>query len=301
MVNVEKIKNNYIAYFSNPSVHIKDYYEYCTELLRQKLFSIEKPINIIFGKFDLKFNNTNRTLRIDIQVEHTLVKDGGRGVNDKIFGNIKDENGNFYLVRIDNYDYFNSLDFIIEYSIPNIYNIKSCNLYDNYLKKNINISPACYDINFDNFNKKNTITIFSNNGSSRREKFLKQLIEKNIDHIHINNCFSKKDILDQYSKTKILINLRQTEHHHTFEEIRVLPALRNGIVIISEDVPLREKLPYHEHIVWCSYDNLIDKTKEVQENYSYYYDKIFNKNLKNIFRDIETNNYNNLSLLEKLI
>jgi len=298
---VERIKDSYIAFYLEPSIHIKDYYEYCTALLKQKLYSIEKPINVIFGKFDLNFNNINKTLKTDIQIEHTLVKDGGRGVKQKIFGNIPEKNNKFYLVRIDNYEYFNSLDFIIEYSIPNIYNIKSCPIFDDYIKKNINISPLCYELNFDNTNKKDTISLFSNNGSDRREQFLRQINSSNIQHIHINNCFSKQDILTQYDKTKILINLRQTEHHDTFEEIRILPALRRGIVIISEDVPLREKLPYHEHIIWCSYNELIEKTKEVQNNYLYYYNKIFNKDLQNIFDNMQINNNNNLSFLEKLI
>jgi hypothetical protein len=298
-INVEKIKDSYIAYYSEPSIHVKDYYEYCTTLLKQKLYLIENSINIIFGKFDLNFNNINKTLKTDIQIEHTLVKDGGRGVKQKIFGTIPDNN-NFYLVRIDNYEYFNSLDFVIEYSIPNICNIKSCDMFNDYVKKNINISPLCYDVSFDNINKKDTITLFSNNGSDRREQFLRQ-ISSNLQHIHINNCFLKKDILSQYDKTKILINLRQTDHHDTFEEIRVLPALRRGVIIVSEDIPLKEKLPYHEHVIWCHYKDLITTTKQIEQNYSYYYNKIFNDKLKNIFKNMEKNNYDNLSLLEKLI
>ena len=112
------------------------------------------------------------------------------------------------------------------------------------------------------------------------------------------NCFDKKCLLELYQKNKILINVHQTDHHHTFEELRVLPALLNGVIIISEDVPLKDKIPYNEFIIWSDYDKIVDKVKEVYENYEFYYNKIFvNSNLSEILMSMTENNH---KIFEKL-
>jgi hypothetical protein len=78
-----------------------------------------------------------------------------------------------------------------------------------------------------------------------------------------------------YKNSKVLVNVHQTDHHHTFEELRVLPALLNGVIVVSEDVPLKEKIPYSDYIVWASYDNIAQTVKDVSNNYEYYFNKIF--------------------------
>ena len=79
----------------------------------------------------------------------------------------------------------------------------------------------------------------------------------------------------------------------TFEELRVLPALLNGVIIISENVPLKEKIPYSEYIIWVEYEKLAETTLEVYNNYLEYYDKIFTQgNLKEILTNMEINNSN---------
>jgi hypothetical protein len=70
-----------------------------------------------------------------------------------------------------------------------------------------------------------------------------------------------------YSSTQILVNCHQTGHHHAIEEFRVLPALSRGAVVISEDVPLRESIPYHEYVLWCSYEDIPDLTADVASRY----------------------------------
>ena len=123
MITTENIKGSNICYTTDPTIHISEYFNYCLKLIKNKLLEIHKPINIIFGNLDATFNNSNKVLKIDIQYEHTLVKEGGRNVGTKFFSNTPTDDGELYLVRIDRFDYFNSLDVILEYSIPNIVNI----------------------------------------------------------------------------------------------------------------------------------------------------------------------------------
>lgn len=95
---------------------------------------------------------------------------------------------------------------------------------------------------------------------------------------------------DIYRNTKILINIHQTIYHHTFEEIRCLPALFNGVIVISEISPLHKLIPYNELIIWCEYDNIFEKTKEVLDNYEKYYSLIFTANNINILKNLHINN-----------
>jgi hypothetical protein len=93
-----------------------------------------------------------------------------------------------------------------------------------------------------------------------------------------------------------MLNVHQTDHHHTFEELRVLPALLNGVVIVSEESPLKNVIPYSDYIVWSDYDDIPRKTLEVYNNYEYYYNKFFVEgNLKNILNDMVKNNITNLN------
>ena len=101
------------------------------------------------------------------------------------------------------------------------------------------------------------------------------LTKNGFQFLNVNNCFIKNDLQNLYKNTKILINIHQTEHHHTFEELRVLPALQCGVIVISENSPLSELVPYNDYIIWTSYDKILEKTIEIINNYDYFHDLIW--------------------------
>jgi hypothetical protein len=70
-----------------------------------------------------------------------------------------------------------------------------------------------------------------------------------------------------------LVNIHQTDTHHTLEELRVLPALLTGIIVISEEVPYKESIPYSKHIIWSKYDDIPKKISSVLSKYKYYQKK----------------------------
>jgi len=108
MIVVENINNNSIAYEHSTDACVGEYYNYCTSLLKKILSERNYGINIVFGNHYASFDNNNRVIKTDIQIEHTLVKPGGRDSHNNMYGNIPvpDTNQN-YLVRIQNYNYFN--------------------------------------------------------------------------------------------------------------------------------------------------------------------------------------------------
>jgi hypothetical protein len=298
MTKLEEINKTSLYYNDSPTIHTKDYYHYCLKLLKEKLSECDIPINLLFSVNCDVIDEKKQIIKCDIQVEHTLVKNGGRGVLEYIYGDIKTKEGENYLIRVDDFNYFQNLDFVIEYSMPNIVNLSSNKHFEDYLKKIVHISPITYDTDFEKKNNR-VITLYKPNDSNRRLNISQKLIESVQNYENISNIFEDNKLIDLYKNTKILVNVHQTDHHHTFEELRVLPALCRGVIIISETVPLKETLEYNEFIVWADYEDLINKTIEVQNNYEYYYNKIFNKKLEIILNNIKIKNKNNLNFLEK--
>lgn len=52
-----------------------------------------------------------------------------------------------------------------------------------------------------------------------------------------------------------------------------------GTLVVSEKSPLNNLIPYNDLIIWSVIDNIIDKSKEVIQNYDYYFNKIFTKKI----------------------
>jgi len=299
-MNIIKIHNSYILYRKSYGI-INDYYLYLVELIQQFLKGnshISVNINITNG-YNYNFNNFNKLINIGINYEHILVLPGGRDIAPETkYGNVKYNEEINYLIRIDNYNNLHKNDIIIDYSMPNIINVRSNNTYNSFSKKHNYIAPMLYIPSFSKENRTiSTLTTFININEPRRLELLTNINNMKIEHINVRDCFDKNDLQCLYQKTKILINIHQTEHHHTFEELRCLPALLCGVIIISEISPLKEQIPYHNMIIWCDYKDILSKTKEVMNNYDYYYNLIFNKN-NNIteLNDLNSNNINALLL-----
>jgi hypothetical protein len=92
-----------------------------------------------------------------------------------------------------------------------------------------------------------------------------------------------------------LINIHRSDDENTFEELRVLPALMNKVLVISEISPLTELIPYNPLIIWATYENIVEKTKEVLENYEEYFNKIFTRENINVLNDLNNVNKMNIS------
>jgi hypothetical protein len=246
-----------------------------------------------------KFNKDLKIkYKLYFQIEHNLVLKGGRDViNNNLYGNVISifNNKEKYLVRIVDLDKYKDYDYIIEYSLPNIENIKLSNYFDkNFINKILYLPPLIFDyINYKPIRNINILTTFIDKEQPRRKKLLNDLDKNNINYQNINNIFNKNKLLKIYDNTKILINIHQTDFHHTLEEFRILPALSRNIVIISENIPLKYIIPYNEYIIWCDYSNIINTLKEVELNYDKYFNNFFeNNNLKYILKNLEDNALN---------
>jgi hypothetical protein len=260
---------------------IRDYYFYIERLFANSLLTIEMPCIIIFdckGFSWLKFFLPLK--RIVLQIEHTLVKPGARDSEGTVPGHIGilGDSGN-YLVRLARFSKLSSADIVIEYSRINQFNVSKSDELSTYSSKAFCISPALYSLVADSFSLTrkrfmDTLTMFGNPNEPRRRKFLEELVLAGVKSQNVNNVF--EGVEDLYRNTKILINIRQTDHHDTLEELRVLPALRCGVIVISERAPLVEITGYSRHIVWGELHELPSIVLDVQNNYEQWHRRIFN-------------------------
>lgn len=259
---------------------IRDYYLYIERLFSDALLIIEVPCVILFDCKGFSWLRFFLPLKkISLQIEHTLVKPGARDSEESISGHIHvaGKLGN-YLIRLANFSSLSNADIVIEYSHINQFNVSRCDQLSAYFSKSFCISPALYPLVADSFSLSgkrdfNTITMFGNPDEPRRKKFLDELALSGVQSKNINNFFNAVNGL--YRNTRILINIRQTDHHDTLEELRVLPALRCGTIVISERAPLIELTGYSKYIVWGELHELPAIVLDVQNNYEQWQQRIF--------------------------
>ncbi len=293
MLRQLEVNGSYLFFDDQHGPHTAEYYHYCCKLIITCLEASSKKINVILGPYDPIITNGLPVSKLDMQLEHTLVKRGGRSIDEIIEGKIPTHAGDDnYLVRIANYDYYKTLDGVIEYSVPNIINIESCAIKDivDYSNKCRYIAPLLYDVDrFDKSQRSGVFTLFSLGASPRRDIFHQKTGVQNI-----SNIFSSEKLKTLYFDKAILVNLHQTDHHHTFEELRVLPALSQGIVVIAEDSPLKKHIPYSKSVVWSSLQEMEQTIEDVETNYEDYRKKLITPELRNTLEQLRKDNLLNM-------
>ena len=73
---------------------------------------------------------------------------------------------------------------------------------------------------------------------------------------NVTGVYEERGLRRLYGGAEVVVNVRQTDHHDTLEELRVLPALLCGAIVVSEDVPLRSLVPYERFVIWADYERI---------------------------------------------
>lgn len=259
----------------NPEIVLRDYYFYVHQLLLANLYDITKNCFVFYECQAFPFLSILLpTLQIDLQIEHTLVKPGGRGANGSPTGALViPKSSERYLVRIADFSRLSKANIIFDYSRINLHNIRSNVAFQAYAKKTFCISPMLYPLCISTEGREGSITLFGNPDDSRRKDFLGSLKSHRVESRNVQGIYSNLDAV--YRQAKIVINIRQTEHHDTLEELRVLPALRSGAIVICESAPYAEKTWYSKFILWGSLAELPDLIADTQRNYNQVHAQIF--------------------------
>ena len=295
-----KINNSYIYYDNNIWPPIVEHTMYIIGLIRNYLESNPSlEVNIVLviaNKKTISFDNNNKIIYIYCNVEQTIIDDTAITLSKEPLSKIQ-FNNKYYTVNMEMFDDFKNNDIIIEYSKPNIKNIEISGLYQEFLPKMEYISAALYKNVTTNQNVKtvDTLTLFGDiNLSPRRTQKLEEINNLLTNHRNENNYYGE-ELKTLLENTKILVNIHQSDHENTFEEIRVLPALQQRVLVISEVSPLTEIVPFNPLIIWATYDNIIQKIKEVLDNYETYYSQIFTDQHIFILNNLHNQNIINLN------
>lgn len=266
-----------IAIDNRCPAYLRAYQRYCVLLFREALLRARASVDVVFGACKTPFGGAVRSLHIDIQSEHTLVKPGGRDSAGAPAGQVAlDDGSGRYLVRIANLDYLRTLDTIVEYSHPNRENVRSSGRFDQVAARTTVVAPLLYDTDFGTAARDiEAISLMFDEAQPRRRRFLEQASKAVPSLRNVRDVFDATALRRLYDRTRVLVNVHQTDHHDTLEELRILPALLRGVIVVSEDVPLRDRVPYHDAIIWSDYASLAATTAEVLEHYATWRARIF--------------------------
>jgi len=268
MIISERInKTNFFFVDSYNSTALGEYYNMICNQLKKIFNEISFPYDVNFGAQEIK-----KDINLDFQYEHTIVKK-----NDS------------YQHNIHRYDYLSKLDCVFEYTETNIKFLSTFVELSEYVKKNIYIPPLIYqDTPFSDTNLRILDFTTLQSWSKRRAEFYNKKKHNNID-----GSFDKIYLRENLDKFKILLNIHQIEEHRSFEELRVLPALSTGILVISENVPFEESIPYSKHIIWTPYEKIEETLDNVLNNYEYYRTEKLTE-LSNTLQEIKETSYNKI-------
>jgi hypothetical protein len=265
----------------SPPSYVSEYYEYC---VRGILGAVGKKAGGSLAIFfsNQTFRHRRDTKTVMINVEHTLVRKNGRDSAGSLVGNIpvggtaSVEN---YLVRIPGgAQNLSTADQIIDYSIPNTMNVLNSEHRSLYLHKAHYISPLLSPIMLNPSSQGRDLdrvfTLMSlPKGGDRRSGIIDALSHSGLETVNISGLFG--DTSKRMSQIGILLNLHQTDHHHTLEELRILPALLQGVLVVSEPSPLTDRVPFSHYMTFATVDELPKVLSEIMENYDSHWEKTF--------------------------
>ncbi len=271
----EQIGAAILIYPDEPPAFIAEYLRYCVALLRERLLIEPRSVQLVIGDGEAPHDAAVR--RIGIQWEHTLVRPGGRDSADAPAGAIPLSDGSgHYLVRVARRAQLERCDLVIDYSHANRINLERGGHHAALLARLVVIAPLLHALHFTRADRPlRLICLFGNRREPRRAAVLADAHTRGLDLRHVDGFFDTVSLERLYRSSRVLLNVHQTNYHHTAEELRILPALRSGVIVVSEDVPLREALPYHAFVIWAAYEDLLDTAEAVLADYESMHARLF--------------------------
>lgn len=161
---------------------------------------------------------------------------------------------------------FDRADAIIDYSQANISNVLSSSLKRLYDNKAHYIAPL-FPTNPSNTQVRDAAEVgvmFGSPKVGRRKNLLDNLRLRNITS---NVIHEFEDYNKAFAGIAILVNVSQTEYFRTPEELRILPALFQRVIVITEDHPSLRHLPYFELLETATIHDMPHLVEHVQANY----------------------------------
>jgi hypothetical protein len=294
-IRVERVGGSWLASRARPDRFLAEYHNTCLGLVREALAEVDVPLDVCFGDVPRPASfEVSRTLRIGLQCEHTLVKPGGRDCGVAPVGGIATLGGDAtYLVRIAGFEQLRGFDCVFDYSLPNLANISSCPQFADFMARTVYVAPLMVPQGGPTGGRRGgAVTTFHDPGQPRRKRILDRCQRQDVGVRNVTGIFGARKLEGLYGSVQVLVNVHQTDHHHTLEELRVLPALCCGAIVVSEDVPLRATVPYHRFVIWADYEGIPEAVRDALSNADSHRQRIFgDPELGATLAAIERNNH----------
>jgi len=240
-------------------------------------------------------------VNVGLQIEHTLVKAGGRScIGNELEGPFSCD-GNSYLVRLVDKDFFEKCDAIIDYSEQNLTNLALSHHMLGVSSKTYLIHPIpLTEPRFERHNKgsanefHHVTTDFSEPLSARRAYMIDRLKENGVRTVNHQGFYP--DQYYQYKRRKLLLNIHQTDHHHTLEMLRILPAILSGCIVIAEQKSQHELYRNLPNLRFIEYSDILNYT-EGDFRHIYESSIVSNDAIVNLFKSLKKSNIQEIKSL----
>lgn len=269
---------SWLIYSAQPAPFLREYHDYCVDLFRRALRRRTQALRLQFDDaVENAASSTAPLCHIAFQWEHTLVRPGGRDSAGAPPGTVPTGRGEErYLVRIAGLERLRRAAAVIDYSRQNLAHITAGGRHDDYLARCVALAPLLYAPDFAAAARPlQLLATFADPHQPRRAGLLQRARAQGLPLRNVRGIWDGAGVGALYRASRVLLNVHQTDDHHTLEELRVLPALLKGVIVVSEDVPLREAVPYHAFIVWAAYDELLDTARGVLDDYAAVHARLF--------------------------
>jgi hypothetical protein len=289
----ETVGESQLVYRREPPPFLREYHDYCIGLFRAALRAQPRSITLLFDAAAAPATPVPPLLRVAFQWEHTLVLPGGRDSGEAVPGRVATQDGRqAYLARVARRAELEAADIVVEYSCANVENIQSSGQFAALSRKLLLLAPLLHTLDFRHAGRHRALlTLFADTRQPRRAALLRQARAAQLPLRNVRGIYDRAGLQRLYRGTRVLINAHQTDHHHTLEELRVLPALQSGVIVVSEDVPLRDRVPYHEFIIWAPYEQLLQTAQAVLADFDAMHARIFGDGrLRQVLQDMQQSN-----------
>lgn len=280
-IDIVNVNGSFIFSKKKPG-YLAQYARYVINTITEIASEVNLNANIFYDVQEFDLSNDKKNISIYSNFEHCAVREDKES-------EIK--------VRFLNWQKMKKKDIILDYTKSNVNFVASDKSYEYISSKHIYFPPLVYqdfsiskdNIEFDIF----TSWIKSN----PRRDALKDMLSKYERYANIGGRYTNEEWFDVYKKSKILFNARRTDEFLTFEELRVLPALQNGMIVICEHSWFDESIPFYDMIIWSKYSDFDEKIKDALSNYDHYMSKIFSDKNIELLKSLRSESVNDLKNL----
>ncbi len=169
---------------------------------------------------------------------------------------------------------FRQANAIIDYSALNVAEFKRIPDIKSQKLRFFSVAPVLGN-NPDTPGPRKKVTVATMYGSPNRGRRGKIAEKLKSHHQEISNISNFENYGVAFQDTAILLNFHQVEHFSTPEELRILPALLQRVIVITEDTLFARRSLCSDFLIFATEGNLASVLSDVQSHYSEYWSKIF--------------------------